>query len=167
MENQKIWSAIIVLFVMGITLVISLWSEKYKNKKLFSMSFKETLDLTELPIITFLCGEKKLNFLLDTGANKSFINESILDEIKYKELNGGEPVTSIGGKQHYSKFGRITLQYKDKEFDVPIGIINLDGGFDEIKLESGVQLHGILGNDFFQKYRYIIDFNELIIYVKH
>jgi hypothetical protein len=36
--------------------------------------------------------------------------------------------------------------------------------FNEVKSNSGVTIHGILGSDFFQKYKYVINFNELVAY---
>ena len=33
-----------------------------------------------------------------------------------------------------------------------------------IKLEYGINLHGILGSTFFQKYRYVLNFDELVAY---
>ena len=45
------------------------------------MSFREALDLVGLPIVTFYQGDKKLNFLLDTGANLSVINKAALESV--------------------------------------------------------------------------------------
>ena len=39
------------------------------RKKSSEISFREAMDLAELPVITFYNGDKKINFLLDTGSN--------------------------------------------------------------------------------------------------
>ena len=39
--------------------------------------------------------------------------------------------------------------------------------FDEIKTESGVQIHGILGSQFFVKHEWIIDFEKQSVYMKN
>ena len=53
------------------------------KKKESEMSFGEALDLTGLPIVTFTQGEHKLNFLLDSGANKSVINSDHLKALRH------------------------------------------------------------------------------------
>ena len=45
-------------------------------------------------------------------------------------------------------------------------ISDLDKPFNNIKKESGVTIHGILGNNFFKKYKYVLDFDKLIAYSK-
>ena len=60
----------------------------------------------------------------------------------------------------------MTIYYKDQKFEEEFSITDLDGAFDIIKKENGVQIHGILGSKFFEKYKYILDFKELIAYIK-
>ena len=33
-----------------------------------------------------------------------------------------------------------------------------------MKKEYGVTIHGLLGTGFFQKYKYVLDFNEMVAY---
>ena len=63
-------------------------------------------------------------------------------------------------------FCEMVITRKDKSFTGIFGIVNLDTAFKDVKDQSGVQLHGILGNDFFTKYKYVLDFVELIAYNK-
>ena len=37
---------------------------------------------------------------------------------------------------------------------------------DQVKAESGVNMVGIIGNEFFRKYKYVLDFDELVAYSK-
>ena len=53
--------------------------EKIRKKNNSKISFKEAMDLAELPVVTFYNGDVKLNFLLDTGSNISYINKSIVE----------------------------------------------------------------------------------------
>ena len=39
--------------------------------------------------------------------------------------------------------------------------------FTSIKNETGVTLHGLIGNSFMQKYKYVLDFDEMVAYSKH
>ena len=43
---------------------------------------------------------------------------------------------------------------------------DMSSSFDVIKRSTGVNIHGILGTAFFNKYKYILDFDKLIAYSK-
>ena len=55
---------------------------------------------------------------------------------------------------------------KDNSFEDTFTILNMDSAFRQVKEDSGVQLHGILGSLFFQKYKYVIDFKSLVAYIR-
>ena len=163
-----------VLEIIGIMLAVIILSitingvEGYcKQSKRVNMSFKEAMDLVELPVVTFYNGDKKLNFLLDTGSNISQINSSILPLLDYKKIEGKDmDVTGIEGNKVNTEFCEMTITYKGQEFVGDFCIHDLDDAFAIVKEESGVQIHGILGSLFFQKYKYVFDFEGLIAYSK-
>lgn len=158
---------IIIIIVWTFLLIISINSLYQTNKKNKSkISFKESMDLTELPVITFTNNDIKLNFLLDTGSNNSFINKSILNMLDYKELNGASNIIGFEGNKIENSICEMKIGYKDYIFDTTFNIADLDASFNVIKQEDGVQLHGILGSLFFQKYKYVLDFQSLIAYMK-
>ena len=158
---------IIIIVVWTILLIISINSLYQINKKYKSkISFKESMDLTELPVITFVNNNVKLNFLLDTGSNNSLINKSILNMLDYKELDGTSKLIGVEGNNIKNSICEMKIEYKDYVFDTTFNIADLDTPFNVIKQEDGVQLHGILGSLFFQKYKYVLDFQSLIAYMK-
>ena len=158
---------IITIVVWAILLIISINSLYQINKKNKSrISFKESMDLTELPVITFINNNVKLNFLLDTGSNNSIINKSILNTLDYKELNGTSNIIGVEGNNIKNSICEMKVGYKDYVFDTTFNVADLDAPFNVIKQENGVQLHGILGSLFFQKYKYVLDFQSLIAYMK-
>ena len=130
------------------------------------MSFKEALDLVELPIVTFLNKGIKLNFLLDTGSSQSIINESMLPSLDTKKSEDSMIIVGVEGNKVSSDLCTMKVGYKDQEFAHTFAIKDLDEAFGVVKQESGVQIHGILGSDFLQKYKYVLDFKELIAYPK-
>lgn len=128
------------------------------------MSFKESLALTDLPVITFYQGNLKVNFLLDSGSNYSHIIPSAVDKLKGEVINSSIEISGIG-KGESSKLFRTTLEYNKKHFAVDLYLTeHLVQAFIDIKKETGVSIHGILGNKFFQDYKYILDFNKLEAY---
>lgn len=157
---------IIILSVILIAIFINS-VEEYNRKNRSKISFKESMDLTEIPVVTFYNGDKKLNFLLDTGSNMSHINSSVLNNLEYEKIdNSTEIIGMEGNSLECSSFCTMNISYKNQKFNEEFSIIDLDKAFEAVKKESGVQVHGILGSKFFEKYRYILDFNELIAYIK-
>lgn len=137
-----------------------------------AMSFQQGLDLTGLPIITLYQGEQKLNFILDTGSMDCVLDESALKLIDSEiatDENGKDKKVELSGMEGISELvyvHRIQLHYKDKKFDCECLVKDLSGPFESIKREKGVILHGFLGSNFFDTYKYVIDFKELIAYSK-
>lgn len=158
---------VIILFAVFIlAIVINGIADYCEKSKIINMSFKEAMDLVELPIVTFYNGDKKLNFLLDTGSNISQINSSIIPLLDYKMVERNTDVIGIEGNKVNTGFCEMTITYKSQEFVGEFCIHDLDDAFAIVKEESGVQIHGILGSLFFQKYKYVFDFESLIAYSK-
>lgn len=155
---------LIIIVVLIIFLALSI---VYSNRERFEkISFKESMDLTGFPIVTFYIGEKKLNFILDTGSNVSYINKDCLSDIPYKEIDKTTYVTGFQADEEPKPFAYFEFYYKEHKFEDEFCIVDLSTSFGQIKQQSGVTLHGLLGSKFFQKYRYVINFDELIAYSK-
>ena len=136
---------------------------KRNNSKI---SFKEAMDLVELPVVTFYNGDKKLNFLLDTGSNVSHINSSIIPLLVHEKTGKEMNIIGIEGNKVGNQFCKMSVTYKNLVFEEEFSIADLDEAFSVVKQESGVQIHGILGSKFFERYKYVLDFKELIAYIK-
>jgi len=143
-----------------------MWNIFKRKKKVRQISFKETLDLTELPIITFVNNKQKLNFIFDTGATKSMIDRNILDNLAYQTNDEKTVTTGVGGKSNVLSTIIMDLMYRESLFSETFQIMDLSHVVSTIKEETGVTIHGLLGNTFFQEYGYIIDYNDFIIYNK-
>ena len=122
------------------------------------------MDLVDLPIITFQVGGKKLNFLLDTGANYCIIDSNLIDTIEHAKLDLEGTVYGVGGAEVEVDYVSIDLKYKGVAYADMFQVLDLSNTFGMLKKEKGVNLHGVLGNSFFQKYKYVIDFQELVAY---
>lgn len=143
-------------------------------KKMFSklfgkkeeISFKQGFELTELPIITLKQGNIKLNFLLDTGSNDSIIDSNILKNLSYTKIDATSSLVGVEGITKDVNMCELTVSYKDIDYTYQYIISDMKGAFDKIKQCTGVSLHGIIGSKFFNEYRYVLDFAELIAYSK-
>ena len=140
---------------------------KLFNKTNFEpMSFKQGFDLTELPVITLYQGDKKFNFLLDTGSNDSIIDKNILGSIEHTVTNKSSNVFGFEGNKKAVPICSIVLTYKNNKYEYDYLVSDMAACFGNIKQETGVTLHGIIGSKFFNQYKYVIDFDELIAYSK-
>lgn len=141
---------------------------KLLGKPKDSMSFMESMNLVNLPVVTFFQGDKRFNFLLDTGSNRSVIDKGVLKNIKHTITNNPELSNIMGmdGILHQTQSCEITLYYKDREYTYEYIVQDMKEAFASIKQSSGVTLHGIIGSSFFNKFKYVLDFDELIAYSK-
>lgn len=120
------------------------------RKKSSEISFREAMDLAELPVITFYNGDKKINFLLDTGSNISYLNESIVSSLVTESTGEESNIIGIEGNKVNCKICKMIIRRKNQEFEEEFSIADLDKAFSIVKKESGVQIHGILGSRFFE-----------------
>lgn len=161
-----------ILEVIGILLLVILVAitinaiEDNRKKNDSKISFRESMDLTELPVVTFYNGDKKLNFLLDTGSNVSHINSSVIHFLDHTKTDQKTDTIGMEGNKVSNDICKMTVYYRNQRFEEDFIISDLNDAFDIIKQEDGVQIHGILGSKFFEKYRYVLDFSELIAYIK-
>jgi hypothetical protein len=139
---------------------------KFLNIHPDAMSFQNSMDLAELPVVTFRQGDKKINFLLDTGSNNCIIDSTSLKSLKHQPLDITNKVSGIEGIESEGKVCILKLNYKDKEYNFPYIVKDMKPIFDSIKKETGVTVNGMLGSKFFNEFKYVLDFDELIAYSK-
>lgn len=131
-----------------------------------AMSFQNSMDLAELPVVTFHQGDKKINFLLDTGSNNCIIDKNFLKSIDHTMLNLETNLYGLEGNAQKTNVCLIKMSYKDRDYEYPYVVQDMSAAFDSIKKETGVTVHGMLGSKFFNEFKYVLDFKELIAYSK-
>ena len=134
------------------------------NKK--QVSFKEALDLTGLPIVTFKQEENKINLLLDTGSSKSVVLPSVLNVFKHEKLNEGGTVYGMEGNIIETVFVSMNFILNNNNYSEKFQVVDMSSAFNSLKQDTGVTIHGILGNSFFEKYGYVIDYKDFVAYAK-
>lgn len=157
---------IILLCVLGILIYFGYFADTHfvKVNKKQVMEFKTSMDLTGLPIITFYQGRNKYHFLLDTGSNISYINSQ--SDLEVQRHNIKDTFMGADGTDASCEWGSIKFYRNGIDYETKVAIANLDAAFTELKNCWGVTISGILGNDFFVKYKYCLDFKELVVYVR-
>lgn len=156
---------VFVLLLVGIAALVAYIVDLTRKKTSYdSMSFRETMDLTGLPIVTFKQGENKFNFVLDTGAFSSIVDSRVLDKMNYTELEGKSIGYGVDGIEHHMDRVGIVLTYKDKNYFDAFRVLDMSVSFDALKRDYGVTVHGLLSSAFFERYKYVLNYNELVAY---
>ena len=155
----------IVLIIIAL-IIITIAVKRHVVRGHSTVSFAEAMDLVDLPIITVQNNNTKINLLLDTGSNSSYISPSILKDLKYDEIELTNTTIGFGGEATHTRGCNMKIKYKKLSFKDTFIIMESDEVFTALKQGYGVQVHGILGSKFFDRYSYVIDFGELIAYIK-
>lgn len=161
-----------ILEIIGILLLsafagdIAYKLEKKRLRDTTVMSIRESLYLVGLPIVTFTIDSVRYNFILDTGANVSTIDSNIVQFIKHEKTGETDVVYGIDGNPNESEYLNIALEYNNNEYTELFQATDMSASLERVKQDSGISVAGLIGNSFFQKYKYIIDFNSLKVYSK-
>lgn len=155
-----------IVLIITALIIISIAVKRHIVKGHSTVSFAEAMDLVDLPIITVQNNNTKINLLLDTGSNSSYISPGVLNSLKYDEIDLTNTTIGFGGSSTHSKGCNMKIKYKKLTFEDTFIIMQSDDVFTAIKQECGVQVHGILGSKFFDRYSYVIDFSDLTAYIK-
>ena len=165
---QQVINMVVLVMILILIIVSILGLYLYTKKCIFDngLSFRDSMSLTDLPVVTFYNGHKKLNFLLDTGSSDCVINKTCLDSMWYKETESYKEIFGMEGNIVRNPVISTTISYSGLKFDVDMIAMDMSQAFGAIKQESGVTIHGILGSNFFSRYKYVLDFDKLMFYKK-
>lgn len=130
------------------------------------ISFRQGFDLTELPVISLYQNGTPFNFLLDTGSNDSIIDSNILSKLEYTMSDKKNSLLGMEGNTEIVEICNISLSYNGVNYPYDYNIRDMSAAFGNIKAETGVTLHGIIGSKFFNEYKYVLDFELLVAYSK-
>lgn len=153
---------IVAILICLVVIILHLY--KGYKRKITSMSFKEAMALAELPIVTFKCNDKSVNFILDTGANNSVIHESVAKKLKLKLTGEKAKLTGINSSIDEVNIADIELFYNNKKYKDKVQIVDLGIVLKQIKKTTGVTAHGIIGSKFFVNNKYVLDFKDMVAY---
>ena len=160
---------LIICFLVAVIIAFSRDALNLWLSKKTGFPLKETITDAGIPIVTLKNGEKEFNFILDTGSNISHINSNIKDSLSDTEEIKGDNLTittANGSIEGNNSWIRVPLNYGKQSFIEDFMPLDLHDSFESLREDTGIQLHGILGGTFFSKYGYVIDYKDLIAYIK-
>ena len=126
-----------IIFIL-LLFVVAYWGIKYVEEKAIikvkdRMSFKESLDLVGLPIVTFNQGDFKYHFILDTGSTLSVVNKDSLCIFNHVLLNKKGTNYGCEGNIVPVDFIKANIEYKNNVFEEEFQVVDLSKAFKNIK----------------------------------
>ena len=120
---------------------------------------------TGLPLIVVKLFGNDVCMMLDTGSNRNIIDHRIYDHFKdrLKQSETSSEVYTLNGTSAGITID-IPFFFENHFYHEPFLCTETSDTFDKINEESGIQIHGILGNHFFLKYGWVLDFDRVIVY---
>lgn len=130
------------------------------------IQFKKDYKRHSLPIVRLNFYGKTLNFLIDTGADVNVMNIKALMELPVSiPMKPAGNVTTGGGEVNAFN-ASMKFSYEKDFFDEEFSLLDMDAPFANVFNDNGIMLHGVLGSKFFNKYRWVIDFENMVIWTK-
>lgn len=118
-------------------------------------------------MLTFTVGNKKLNFLIDTGCNHSIIDSDVLNNLginfDYLKIPDVSNIIMADGSRKTVKCSNLNLIFNGNTYNENFVIIDWKNTKEEMKKTYNVDIHGLLGISFFRKYKSVIDFKNYYI----
>jgi len=129
-----------------------------------NFSLKYGLQKTGLPLIVVEINQQNLCFLLDTGSNKNLIDQKVYEFFKEQvETIGSSTILGLEGNKQDSTIIKLSFNFENHSYSTNFNVFDSTNAFGAIEKESDIQIHGILGNEFFIENEWILDFEKLIV----
>lgn len=128
-----------------------------------SISFKETYEKCNLPVITLYNDTYPLNFIIDSGASICVINKSVLKYLHYTEVKDKNVSVMTASEDVEGEAVKIQINDETNIEEVTFLVMNLDGQFKSISEQDGVIIHGILGNNFLEHKSALLNYSSFEI----
>lgn len=122
---------------------------------------------TGLPLIVVNINQHNLCFLLDTGSNKNLLDQKVYDYFKEEiEAVGSGEIFGLDGDKFATTIIKLSFNFENYSYTTNFNVFDSKDSFAAIEKESDIQIHGILGNEFFIENEWVIDFEKLTLYSK-
>ena len=161
---------------IGIILIIALLGVAYtfksilryiSNENRYRICFKGSFKRHGLPIIKLKVLDDYQYFLLDTGASMSLLSTEYYNTIQHKEGIQvlGQSTINDSNNSFVSDVIMTSFSYKQNKFNNEEIYVSELSTLKKLQYKNK-DIVGILGSPFFNKYRWAIDFDEMVVWIK-
>lgn len=133
--------------------------EKYRIKRT-ETGFISSMNTSGIIVLPFKCQDRELNFMIDTGANCSYIVPSVLKDIKYLDCGETDTVVSAVDTKIETRAVQFSIEYRGIDFTHKFWVLPMEDSFNAVEESEGIRIDGILGTDFLKKYGCTVDFHN-------
>lgn len=131
-------------------------------------SFADTFSILNIPVITFKIKDSEYNFIVDTGSSSSHIQSELAK--KYGENYTGIDVSCTGAGSEINFSGACRIDLTKDKYVIPEVLFfsspALDASLLAISDKFNISIHGLLGGDFLDQHKFIINYCNQQIYKK-
>jgi len=157
----------IVLLILscGLSFLIMDIEKRIRKTSKYNICFKDSIKNCGVPIIKLKINNKYESFLIDSGASGNYISEKYYNKLKIKpQIIGTVNVSNTTSTAAFNTV-KISLSinkmlFENEEFSImPLDIF-------ESETFSEYKIIGIISSPFFEKYKWTIDYDDLVIWTK-
>lgn len=123
----------------------------------------QAFDKTDVPFITIDIQGKQLNLLVDTGCGISIISKNALENLSYTPSPRKINLKALTDDTLDSETVSIPITVCGKEIIEDFVIYDQEEDMAGFQKHYGITLHGILGNEFFEKTHCKIDYKKHLV----
>lgn len=117
-----------------------------------------------LPLIVVEINQQNLCFLLDTGSNRNLIDQRVYEFFKEQvETVGSSTILGLEGNRLDTPVIKLSFNFENHSYSTNFNVFDSTNAFGAIEKESDIQIHGIIGNEFFIENEWVIDFEKFIV----
>lgn len=164
-----IWKLLACIFMTVTAAFIVTVIMDIRKKKKTSLTFKDSIHSTGLPIIslklqipdkTFIT----YNFIVDTGSTVNVINTSCVKDLYSEDIKLNTELYGIGGNSGEAKKYRLYFINDNNLYSGEFVSKDLSSSLDYIEEITGYTIHGLIGTNFLEEFKYKIDFSKYQLY---
>lgn len=133
-----------------------------RKKRRVSLSVRESMESTGLPLISLWCGNNVLNFLLDSGSDNNCIDIASFSDMMHLLEKSNNALNLFGMEGNTYSCDRRILHLGDKmDYTIEVTVLPDANGLKAFSAQTGYTVHGILGLDFMRRTRCVLDMDNL------
>lgn len=166
MQKIKIILSILVVMLLGLALGCN-----EKHNRLESALYFENRYSSDLftPVVKLNLNGKVQHWIVDTGANMSLVDDSFYNTHSedFTYLNDVDmTLNGVSGSKNYKAYYLLgELSVDSVKFNQHFLTSDLTGVKQSIKESMGVEIAGILGADYLNRYMFTVDYTNKAVYM--
>lgn len=154
----------IIIFLWTVFLIITICILIRNNYNKREKYYFQNYTAVEIPYITIDVQGQPLNFIVDSGAAVSMITQRTLGHISYEPSPRKIEISATTNESIPANTVTIPITIKGNTIKEDF-IVHSTDDLANFMVMHGIEAHGILGNEFFEKTKCRIDFKNHVVII--